>query len=68
MAKRKLPILSEAKSRAVIRAICKRHGVSIELLQQMVEIQREHLGRGKQIGISQDFSAAIADFLEEGGN
>lgn len=64
MAKRVLPFMADDQARRIVRDLCKHHGISIELLNQMVEIQRENLGRGRQIGISQDFSAAIADFLD----
>jgi len=64
MAKRTLPILADPPARKILKALCARHNVSLELFTQMIEIQRENLGRGKQIGITQDFSAAIAEFLE----
>ncbi|WP_425018261.1 DNA modification system-associated small protein [Paraburkholderia caballeronis] len=64
MAKRSLPILSDGSARKILRDLCKQHKVSLDLVTQMIEIQRDNLGRGKQIGISQDFSAAIAEFLE----
>ena len=64
MAKRTLPILSDPDAKKILKRLCKDHSLSMELLSQMIEIQRDNLGRGKQIGITQDFSAALADFLE----
>jgi hypothetical protein len=64
MAKRVLPVMADDQAKRIIKDLCKHHSISLELLNQMVEIQRENLGRGRQIGISQDFSAAIADFLD----
>lgn len=64
MAKRTLPILSDPQAKKILKALCAQHNVSLDLFAQMVEIQRENLGRGKQIGITQDFSAAIAEFLD----
>ncbi|WP_248320820.1 DNA modification system-associated small protein [Caballeronia sp. Sq4a] len=64
MAKRSLPILSDGAAKKILRDLCKQHNVSLELVTQMIEIQRENLGRGRQIGITQDFSAAIAEFLD----
>jgi hypothetical protein len=64
MAKRTLPILADPQSKKILKALCQQHRVSIDLFTQMLEIQRENLGRGKQIGITQDFSAAIAEFLD----
>jgi len=64
MTKRTLPMLSDVKARKILKSLCAEHNVSLELFTQMVEIQRDNLGRGRQIGISQDFSAVIAEFLE----
>ena len=64
MAKRTLPILTDSQAKKILKSLCSQHNVSIDLFTQMVEIQRENLGRGKQIGIAQDFSAAIAEFLD----
>jgi hypothetical protein len=64
MAKRTLPILADPQAKKILRNLCAQHGVTLELLSQMIEIQREHMGRGRQIGITQDFSAAIAEFVD----
>ena len=64
MAKRTLPILADPQAKKILKNLCLEHNVSLELFTQMVEIQRENLGRGKQIGITQDFSAAIAKFID----
>jgi hypothetical protein len=64
MAKRTLPILSDPDAKKILRGLCKDHNLSMDLLSQMIEIQRDNLGKGRQIGITQDFSAALADFLE----
>lgn len=67
MAKRKLPIIDDAESRKILRDLCKTHNLSLDLVVEMVEIQRDNLGRGRQLGITQEFSAAIAEFLEKQG-
>lgn len=67
MARRSLPILSDPDSRQVLRDLCKRHSLSLPLVTDLIEIQRNNLGRGKQIGISQEFNAVIAEFLDNGG-
>ncbi len=65
MAKRTLPVLADPQAKKVLKGLCLKHNVSLELFIQMLDIQRENLGRGRQIGITQDFSAAIADFIDE---
>lgn len=67
MPKQTLPILSDPQAKTIMRQLCKEHGLSFDLLTQMIEIQRENLGKGRQIGITQEFSAAIADFLDVQG-
>ena len=65
MAKRTLPILADPKAKKILKELCLKHNVTIDLLVQMIDIQRNNLGRGRQIGITQDFSAVIAEFLED---
>ncbi len=60
-------MIDDPESRKILRELCKTHNLSLDLVVQMVEIQRENLGRGRQVGITQEFSAAIADFLEAQG-
>lgn len=64
MGNRSLPFLSDTAARKILKELCIQHKVSIDLLTQMIEIQRENLGRARQIGITQEFSAAIAEFLD----
>lgn len=67
MAKRRLPVVDDPESRKILRDLCKMHNLSLEFVIEMVEIQRDNLGRGRQVGITQEFSAAIADFLDKRG-
>lgn len=65
MTRRSLPLLSDKKARNILHKLCKEHNISLDLLRNLIEIQRDNLGRGRQLGISQEFSAAISDFIEE---
>lgn len=64
MPRRTLPLLADPKSKEILKHLCSEHGINMALLMQLVDIQRENLGRGRQFGITSDFSAAIAEFLE----
>ena len=64
MAKRTLPMLADPESKKILKELCKAHNLSLELLTAMLNIQRDNLGRGRQTGITQEFSAEIADFLD----
>jgi hypothetical protein len=61
----KLPMLADNQAKEILTTLCTQHGVSIELLTSMLNVQRENLGRGRQHGITEDFSALIQDFLDE---
>lgn len=66
MSKRTLPMLADPDARKILKDLCRTHNLSLELLTAMLNIQRDNLGRGRQVGITQEFSAEIADFLEAG--
>ncbi len=68
MPPRNLPLLDDPEAKRILRDLCKEHDLSLDLLVKMLTIQRAHLGRGRQMGITQDFSAEIADFLESRGS
>jgi hypothetical protein len=64
MAKRTLPMLADPEAKKILRELCKAHSLSMDLLTSLLNIQRDNLGRGRQVGITQEFSAVIADFLD----
>ncbi len=63
----KLPMLDDPQAKKILQELCKRHKLTMQLLVSMLQIQRENLGRGRQHGITGDFSAEIQDFLETRG-
>ena len=64
MKPRELPIFNDPKARAVLDAACRKHNVTVTLLRELVEIQRQNVGRGVQLGITGDFEECIRDFLD----
>lgn len=68
MPRKNLPMLADPEAKKILRDLCKTHDLSMALLESMLNIQRDNLGRGRQVGITQDFSAEIADFLESQRN
>ena len=62
---RRLPLLEDENARQVLRTVCADHGVDLQLIEELIGIQRDNLGRGRQMGITQEFSAAISDFLDQ---
>ena len=64
MSKRTLPMLADPEAKKILKDLCKTHQLSMELLTAMLNIQRDNLGRGRQMGITQEFSAELAEFLD----
>ena len=62
-----LPLLADAQAKNILAELCLQRGISVELVESLIEIQRDNLGKGRQRGISQEFSAAIAAFLDGQG-
>nr|VFK65171.1 MAG: hypothetical protein BECKUNK1418G_GA0071005_105810 [Candidatus Kentron sp. UNK]VFK71320.1 MAG: hypothetical protein BECKUNK1418H_GA0071006_106010 [Candidatus Kentron sp. UNK] len=67
MRKRRLPLTEDPKAREILATSCSQHGITISLIEELIEIQRSNLGRERQTGISADFSAVIAEFIEQRG-
>lgn len=63
--RRDLPLLNDKNARDILEGLCQEHNITLALLEHLLDIQRDNLGRGRQIGISQEFSAAISEFIEE---
>ncbi len=59
-----LPLFRDKAARAALEESCKKHGVSLSLLQQLLNIQREYAGSGRQAGITGEFDSALGDFVE----
>lgn len=59
-------MLGDHSARTILEALCNEHGITVDLIEQLINIQRDNLGRGRQIGITQEFSAAISEYLELG--
>jgi len=64
MSRRLLPLLEDPNAREVLKNVCTEHNIDLRLIEDLIGIQRDNLGRGRQMGITQEFSAAISDFLE----
>lgn len=65
MRRRDLPLLGDKKAKKILDDLCQEHGVAVSLIERLIDIQRDNLGRGRQLGITQEFSAAISEFIEE---
>jgi hypothetical protein len=48
-----------------LEAACKKHGVPLQLVKELLNIQRENAGRGRQTGITDEFDTCLGGFLED---
>lgn len=63
--RRELPLLKDRDAKKIFENLCQEHGVTVELIEGLIDIQRDNLGRGRQIGITQEFSALLSEFIDE---
>ena len=66
MKRKELPIF-RGEPRKILDQACAKHGVTVALLRELVDVQREYVGSGRQMGISEDFDARISGYLEDNG-
>lgn len=59
-----LPLFRNKDAKKALEETCSKHGVSIDLLQQLLEVQRKYAGSGRALGISAEYESCIADFLD----
>ena len=62
---RELPLLHDANAKKILEQLCEEHRISLSLLRDLIDIQRDNLGKGRQMGITSDFHAVISEFLEQ---
>ena len=61
---RRLPLMKDRKARVIFDELCCDHEITMELVEELIEVQRENLGRERQMGITQDFHATIGEFID----
>lgn len=66
MRRKELPIF-RGDAKKLVEQSCARHGVTIALLQDLMNVQRDYLGSGRQMGISEEFESQISSYIDESG-
>ena len=41
-----LPLLADAQAKNILAELCLQRGISVELVESLIEIQRDNLGKG----------------------
>jgi hypothetical protein len=60
-----LPVFRDVDAKKVLKAACARHGITFELLQNLLEAQRDYAGAGRAVGISEKFEGHLTDHIAE---
>ena len=64
MRAKKLPLFNQPDARKVLTEACKRHGATLRLLEQLIDLQRDYVGSGRREGINSDLDNVLGDFLD----
>lgn len=55
-----LPLWSDSEAREVMEKLCEKHNVPVDVLTELVAIQRQSQDRGKALGIYDAFSEVLS--------
>lgn len=64
MRKRGIPLLDDKDGRALVRQKFKEAGLSMDLLDQLVDVELDHMGQGRRHGITDDIAAILDQAVE----
>lgn len=68
MKAKKLPIFQSPDARRVLNDACARHGVTLKLLQELIDVQRDYMGSGRREGITTDLDATLGEYIDVNGD
>jgi hypothetical protein len=67
MKAKKLPLFQQPDARRVLNEACIRHGITLKLLQDLIDVQRDYMGSGRREGITTDLDTALGEHIELNG-
>jgi hypothetical protein len=65
MKRKELPLFHNAPAKKVLSDACKANGIKLELLRDLLEIQREFTGSARQNGITNAFDACLNTYVDQ---
>ena len=66
MKQREIPLFRNRDARKVLEEACRRQNVSMQLLRDLLEVQRSYAGSARQAGITSEFDQQFDAFLDDG--
>ena len=67
MKAKKLPLFQQPDARRVLNESCQRHSISLKLLQDLIDVQRDYMGSGRREGITTDLDTVFVEYIELDG-
>ena len=67
MKAKKLPLFQQPDARRVLNESCVRHSVSLKLLQDLIDVQRDYMGSGRREGITTDLDTVFGEYVDLNG-
>ncbi|MBL8680163.1 MAG: hypothetical protein JNK05_13390 [Myxococcales bacterium] len=64
MKRKELPLFHNVSAKQVLAAACKANGVTLELLRELVEVQRGFAGSARQNGITNALETCLTNFID----
>ena len=58
-----LPIFCQSDARRVVDEACREYGIQTSLLEELVELERDHIGMGRRDGITDGLDAILGERL-----
>lgn len=65
MRKRGIPLLDDQEGRALVRTRLKQAGLSMEILEQLVDVELDHMGKGRRHGINEDIGDILGQAADQ---
>jgi hypothetical protein len=64
MKRKELPLFHNAPAKKVLADACEANGITLELLRELIEVQRGFAGSARQTGITSALDACLDGFVE----
>lgn len=64
MKRKELPLFHNAPAKKVLAEACKANGITLELLRELIEVQRGFAGSARQTGITSALDTCLTAFVE----
>ncbi len=61
-----IALLEKDSGRDILKKVCRKHNVKVQLIEQLVEAELEQVGKLRKRGLYDKFDDVLDQFIEEG--